>query len=231
MKFYILLFAGQLRFGTQWSYFDVLSSVVDRTDYEWCVSCGRSVSRTRELPPLKIKLSSGKPQKWGDFAWGAFFTPLVSDEFRHLYEREKMTGIKFFYPTAEIVRVGTRKTGDFPADLPTYYFIEILWGGANQDDDASGVVRKTVLNSDASDYCSYCHQGGGEIMRQRGVFIEPSSWTGVDIFEARGGPPYPMVSEKFKQVVENSDLKNYHFVPIENFAYDIHNTKGWHIRT
>jgi hypothetical protein len=230
MSFFILTSEEHSRFGTRWAYFDKQSSVLDNTDNEWCPVCGRSVSRTRHLPPLRIKLSSAKPEKWGDFVWGTFFTPLVSDRFKQIYDREGLTGIKQFYPTAEIVRVGTRKTGDFPTQLPTYYFIEVVYGAANQDDTASGVVYRPRSKPDGDGYCSYCHQGGGEMLKQERVVVEEGSWSGEDIFELRGGPPYPVVSDRFKQVIESARLKNCLFVPSERFAYDLHHPRGWHIK-
>jgi len=77
--------------------------------------------------------------KWsrnGGILWGAGFLLLVSERSKTVYEQEGLTGITAFLPV-EVVRVGTRKTGDLPPGLPTYYLIEIVWGGANQDDQAS----------------------------------------------------------------------------------------------
>lgn len=228
--FYVLTTADRLLFGTKWAYFDRLSDTMDFTDYEWCPVCGRSVSRTRQLPPLRIRLSSGKPERWGDFVWGTFFTPLVSDNFRQMYEKEKLTGIKFFHPQAEVVRVGGRKSGDFPTPLPTYYFIEVAWGGANQDDLASELVREHHSKPKPQGYCFYCHEGGGMAVSQKRVSIEPGSWTGMDIFEVRGGPPRPVVSERFMCVVEEAGLKNCCFIPTEKYAYELHHPTGWHVR-
>ncbi|HOL56854.1 MAG TPA: hypothetical protein PK351_06265 [Spirochaetota bacterium] len=99
---------------------------------DYCPVCGRAVSMLKWLPPHRVKLSSAKPEKWGDFVWGAGFTLLVSDRFKAIYEQEDLRGVKFFSPVG-VVRIGTRKTGYLPSGMPTYYSIEVIWGGAKLD--------------------------------------------------------------------------------------------------
>ena len=152
--------------------------------------------------------------------WGAGFYLIVSNRFKAVYEREGLTGITAFYPV-EVVRVGTRKRRDLPAGLPTYYLVEIVWGGANQDDVASKVVVKREPS------CSYCRVGSG-LIRQEGIILEEGSWTGADIFFARGAPGI-IVSERFKEVVERYGLKNAWLILAEKYAWDEHRPGLWYI--
>ena len=222
MKFYVLKPERGELFGTKWAYADKVDPVVISEEAEdYCPVCGSPVAMLKWLPPHRVKLSSAKPEKWGDFVWGAGFTLLVSERFKEIYEREGLKGIKWFKPV-EIVRVGTRKTGDLPPGLPTYYLIAVLWDGANQDDRASKVVWKRMPE------CTYCRAGGWAV-RQEGIIIEEGSWKGVDLFTARGAPVPIMVSERFKEVVEKYGLKNAWLIPAEKFGWEEGRPGLWYV--
>lgn len=210
MKFYALEPDGLL-FGTRWAY-STIAKPRHFGEPEYCPVCGSPVTLRRWLPPHRLILSSAKPEKWGDFLFGLAYPLMVSTRFKAIYEAEGLIGIKQFYPSAEIVRMGRKKTGDLPASPPIYHLVEILWNGANQDDVASKVVFKDPPR------CSFC-RSGGVILRQEGIILEASSWTGADIFFARGKSPV-LVSERFKQVVESHKLKGAQFIPAEKYAYD-----------
>lgn len=223
-NFYVLKPDGGIRFGTKWAYADQVDPV-RQGDYDKCPVCGSPVSALRWLPPHRIKLSSAKPEKWGDFLWGAGFDLMVSDRLRGIYEAQGLTGITTFYPPAEIVRVGRGETGYLPSCLPVYHLIEVVWNGANQDDTASGVVHERPEKIK----CSYCRVGASN-RKQDGIIIEEGSWTGTDIFTPRGAPVRIMVSERFKQVVEAYGLKNAWLIPTEKYAYDAHRPGLWYVR-
>lgn len=219
MKFYVLKPDGGLRFGTKWAYGESVDPV-KVGEAERCPSCQGPVSRLEWLPPHRIKLSSAKAEKWGDFLWGAGFDLMVSNRFRQAYEAEQLRGLEKFYPPAEIVRVGRRKSGDFPTGLPTYYLVKIPWGAANVDDEASGAVRK--------DYgCSYCR---GPIKLLERIVIKPDSWNGSDIFIPRGLFGTILVSGRFKEVVESYELRNVWLIPSQQYAYDEHRPGLWYVR-
>lgn len=222
MDFYVLKPEGGIRFGTKWAYADQIDPVY-RGEAHRCPVCGGPVTGLSWLPPHRIKLSSAKPEKWGDFLWGAGFLLMVSDRFKRIYEAEALTGITIFHPPAEIVRVGKRKTGDLPSSRPQYHLIEIMWNGANQDDIASALVRERPVK------CSYCRVGGFP-RRQEGVVIDEESWTGVDIFTPRGAPARVMVSERFKQIAEVHELTNMWLILSEKYAYDDHRPGLWYVR-
>jgi hypothetical protein len=222
MNFCVLKPNGGIRFGTKWAYADQVDPVLHGEGSK-CPVCGGPVSLLRWLPPHRIKLSSAKPEKWGDFVWGAGFDLIVSARFKATCETEGLTGITTFHPPAEVVRVGRKKTGDIPPSLPMYYLIEIEWNGANQDDLASEVVRER------SEKCSYCRVGGFP-SKQSKTIIEEGSWTGADIFTPRGSPVSIMVSERFAEVVEAYALKNAWLIPAEKYGYDDHRPGLWYVR-
>ena len=221
-RFYVLEPADRILFGTRWAYAEPVGSCEFGDVPQHCPVCGTPIGSLEWLPPHRIKLSSAKPEKWGDFLWGAGFLLMVSHRFKKAYEAEGLTGIEKFYPPAEIRRVGRRKTGDLPPDLPTYYLVQIRWGAANLDDQASGVERYPSKSN-----CAYCRDG---IRRLERVVIEPDSWDGSDIFIPRGLEGTILVSERFKQVVEAYGLRNALFIPAERYAYDERRPGLWYVR-
>lgn len=218
MNFYVLEPEGLL-FGTKWAYGEV-SDPVRYGDVIECPVCGEAVSLKEYLPPHFIQVSSAKPEKWGDFLWGAGFDLMVSERFRQVYKQRQLRGIEYFYPPAMIVRMGRKKRGDLPESLPTYRLVRVTWNGANLDDAQSQVVRK-------SSACSYCR---GAVKSLERIVIEPGSWTGADIFIARGLNGVILVSEQFRQAVERESLRNAWLIPAEKYVYDEQHSGLWYVR-
>jgi hypothetical protein len=221
-RFYVLKPAGGISFGTKWAYAELVQPV-NRGQTEECPHCGGIVSGMEWLPPHKVKLSSAKPEKWGDFLWGAGFKLIVSARFKEIYDREDISGISRFYPPIEIVRTGKLKTGVFTAPLPEYRLVHFPWGGANQDDIAS----QTEFNKPGGITCQY-HRGGVVVKKQKRIILEKGSWDGADIFIPRGSPVMAMVSEKFKLVAEEYELTNIWMIPAEKYGYDSSKIGNWY---
>lgn len=215
-SFYVLEPDGGILFGTKWAYADQVNPV-EFGEPEYCPVCKGPVSMKKWLPPHRIKLSSAKPEKWGDFVWGAGFPLLVSSRFIEIYKREGLTGINNFHPPATIVRVGNRKSGDFTDILPEYHLVDIPWGGASQDDAASGLS----LDHPEKIRCGYCRVGTAGTKQDR-IVIDDGSWNGSDIFVTRGAPAQFIISERFMETGERYGLKNTWFIPSEKYGYDIH---------
>ncbi len=221
--FYVLKPEEGIRFGSKWAYADQVDPVCVSEKGTKCPVCNRWVSPLTWEPPHRISLSSAAPDRWGDFVWGAGFDLLVSGRFKSIYESEKLSGITRFSVPVEIVSVGKRK--DVPSEIPTYFLIEIVWNGANQDDTASKVVIKKA----DLDACSYCRTGMKR-ERQTSIVIEEGSWTGTDIFTTRGAPTRLTASDRFKSVIDTHHLTNVMLIPSEYYAYDIHRPGLWHVR-
>lgn len=218
-NFYILEPDGLL-FGVKYAYADALDPLISGPPLR-CPECGSALSWKAWLPPHNIKLSSAQPEKWPDFLWGAGFALMVSKRFRDLYENAGLKGIEHFFPPTRIVRMGRRKAGDFPPNLPEYYLVTLKWNGANLDDEASSVVRKRPQN------CWYCR---GSCVSFERVVIQEDTWDGSDIFEARGLPGDIVVSERFKQLADTHKITNGVFIPAQKYAHDEHRPGLWYIR-
>lgn len=213
-QFFVLKPEEGIRFGRKWAYAEPLKP--DNVgDSQKCPVCGGAVSSLMWLTPHKIKLSSAKPEKWGDFVWGAGFPLLVSSKFKDVYEREGLSGIADFSPQVEVIRMGTLKSGQFPNLTPTYHLIHVPWGGANQDDAASGLMHERPEEIK----CAFC-RSGFTWRKQDRIVIEEGTWDGSDIFEPRNAPIQFMVSERFKHIAEQYEFKNIWLIPAEKYGYD-----------
>ena len=213
-EFYVLEPDGGL-FGIKWAYAENIEPVILGEVSDRCPICNRGIGLKPWLPPYKAKLSSAKPEKWGDFLWIGGTSLAVSKRIMDLYFQEELSGIKSFTGPIEIVRYGTRKTGDVPIIPPEYYVIRVPWGGANQDDIASGVnhERPEAIK------CNYCRVGWSKRTQPR-IIIEKNSWNGEDIFRPRGSFVQEMVSDKFKKILEKNNATNIKLIPENRYGYD-----------
>ncbi len=221
--FYILEPEEGIRFGRKWAYADLIPPV-NRGDCQYCPVCGGAVSGFRWLPHHRIKLSSAKSGKWGDFVWGAGFPLLVSSKFKEIYEREGLKGIEEFSAPIEIVRMGTLKSGQSPVSPPAYHLIHVPWGGANQDDSASGLTYEHPEKIK----CAFCRSGFAWKKQER-VIVEEGSWNGSDIFKPRNAPMPFLVSQRFKEVAEAYGFKNMWLIPAEKYGYDERRPGLWYV--
>jgi len=226
MSLYILLpfgsekFGGGL-FGSDFAYGEQVAPVHIGDRAPKCPVCGRSVGMLPWLEPHRVKLSSANPKKWGDFLWGAGgFRLMISGRFENIYLEEHLRGITHFHPPAEIVQAGKKKITDLAVKPPSYRLIDIIWGGAAVDLEASGIRTKRPAT------CNFCRYGDILLEQQRTV-LEAGSWTGEDIFMPRGGGQN-LVSERFRHVTEDHGLRNALLVPLEQYNYVY--PGGWRIR-
>ncbi len=222
-RFYVLLPDGGLIFSRKWAYGSQIDHV-NHGEAEHCPVCHRAVSPLEWLPPYRINLSKASPASWGDFLWVGGHL-MISAHFKEIFQKEMLSGIVEFGSPAEIYRVGTKKLKDLLTPPPVYHLIRVPWGGANQDDIASGTVHEHPEKIK----CSFCRVGASW-RRQEKVVIEEASWKGTDIFRPRGAPSLTyMVSDKFKEITEASALTNLWLVPSEKYGFDTRRPGTWYV--
>jgi hypothetical protein len=93
----------------------------------------------------------------------------------------------------KVVRVKRRKRGT--GDPPDYWLASIQRSRAMLDDTASGLVREEAP------LCEECRVGG-VIKQVDRVILRPGTWSGEDVFFARGLQGTVLVSERFKRLTE-----------------------------
>jgi len=180
---------------------------VRRGEGAFCEACHKPVGPLPWLPPYRAEIHlSGR--EFGDIAFGAGYSVLVSDRFREAYEGAGLTGLDQFC-CVEVVRIsGRRRSGKEP---PVYYKTDVRRGRAYVDDELSGIARERPLS------CLACRRE--PLYRVERVVIAEGSWGGEDIFVARGLPGRYIVSERFKSVAEANELRNVVLIPAEQYHY------------
>jgi hypothetical protein len=169
------------------------------------------------LPPFRVELELWD-SVFADLAFGPGGDLLVSARFRALWKEYGLTGLQGFDPV-QIVKVKRHK-GKEPDSLqqPEYYRVTVKLSNAAIDADQSGLERES------KEVCPACRlaEGAGIIKRIRRVVLEPGTWTGEDIFVARGLPGTRLAAERFKRFVDDCDIIGATLAPAEESSFDFY---------
>jgi hypothetical protein len=175
----------------------------------FCSSCDKPITSKEWLSPFKAEIELwGKG--FGDIAFGSGENLLVSEDFKSAFLKSGLKGIYEFAPV-EIVKISHRKK----KNPPTYYCININYSKAAIDYKASGFEYDNNPPT-----CTECRSG--HIKRIRRVIIENGTWSGEDIFLARGLPGTYIVSEKFYKMCNKFEIKNALCIPAEQYSFDFY---------
>lgn len=180
-----------------------------RGDAPPCEVCGRFFRLMPLVPPVRVELKAWGTT-WGDIAFGPGDQLLVSDSFKSPFVAAGLVGISSFDPV-EVVRAMPRRVAQ--RKMPSYWLASIVRGRAAIDDLASGLVR------DGLSACRECRLGG-VIKRTARIVLEADTWSGEDVFFARGLPGTVLVSERFGLLCEANGLTNCSLVSLERFHFD-----------
>lgn len=175
-----------------------------------CEKCGKYVGMRQWLPPYRVELE----------AWGLHFADvvivgtdlLVSIRFKQAWERAQLVGLSGFDDT-EVVKVKRHRKaiGNSPA-----YFRAIVSRSLTAIDLAA-----SEFEWEAATICSVCRLGN-VIKRWKHTIVDQGTWTGEDVFIARGLPGEIIVSNRFKEFCDHSSMKNAVFVPSEKYGHDFY---------
>ena len=178
-----------------------------------CPVCGSTIGMLEWLPPFYVVLQLHGNQ-FGDFA----FLPgahdfLVTQRFRDAYYQHSLTGLTGFDPV-EVISVKTRSKMLKLAKPPIYFRVCAGYGQTALDLAASGFEWIDPPT------CPLCRNGIK--MRWKRLVLEEGTWTGEDAFRPRGLSGTTMVSQRFKDVCEQHDIKNALFIPAEESSCDFY---------
>jgi len=178
-----------------------------------CPSCGRFVGLLPWLPPYSAEIEVlGK--EFGDIAFGPGCDLLVSARFTNLVREHCLRGFTDFEPV-HIVRVRYRRRAHYQQVVPSYYHVNVRCTAAAVNQEASGLQWKRAVA------CSDCRQGD-HLIRWKRLVLEEGTWSGEDVFEARGLPASYLVTERFKAICEKAGITNVSFVPAEEHSRDFY---------
>lgn len=177
-----------------------------------CSVCGSYVGLRRLLAPIEVDVEAWG-SSWGDIAFGPADQILLSEKCRRLFESAEISGIERI-DVVTVRRVRARG-GVIATSIPRYWLATIAHGTAIIDDKSSTVRRSQDR------VCGECGLGG-ILYGLKNLVLKPGSWSGEDIFYARGLPGVILVSKRFKDVVEASRLTNFMFRNADDYdlAFD-----------
>lgn len=174
-----------------------------------CPSCGKYLGMLPLMPPVRVELETWGTD-FGDIAFGPGEEVLVSDRFRTLYHLSGLTGL-MHVGLAEVASVKSHRK--ISERAPHYQCCRVGRSKAAVDDAKSNLEREKTST------CGECRLGG-IIKRAQRVVLESNSWSGEDIFFARGLPGTILASERFEKFCRDNRMANCILVSAETFSFD-----------
>ncbi len=159
------------------------------------------------LPPFRASLKF-----WGSEHPDIVLTGielLISSHFADLYARNGMRGLEIVADVT-ITKVEPARMAH---GLPKYYVARVPLSRTTFDDVASGAEYEEPWT------CQECRQAEN-LLRFKRVAIVPGSWTGEDIFIARGLPGVVITSGRFADFCRANTFNNVLLVEASKYAID-----------
>jgi hypothetical protein len=181
-----------------------------------CPTCGGYTGLRPLLEPLEVDVEAWG-RSCGDVAFGPGDQVLISEKSKRAFENAGVRGVERIEPVT-VRRV--RRRGDFEAaSSPKYWLATIVHGTGFIDVTQSGLRRSE------GQVCIVCGLGGVLLGLKR-VVLTPGSWSGEDVFYARGLPGTILVSKRFKDVVEASGLTGFQFENTDDYEMDFEQSRS-----
>ena len=179
-----------------------------------CPLCHEPIGMLAWLPPLRVELITWR-REYGDIVPGPGCSLLISPRLKAIVEEHCLTGFEGFDPVT-IVRVKHRRRWKVEVPPPKYVRVTVKLGQAAIDQ-----VKSEMEHRNPSTVCASCRTGGF-LLRWARVVIEEGTWSGEDIFVARGLPGTFICTERFKQICDEYKILNADFIPAEEYGRDFY---------
>jgi hypothetical protein len=180
-----------------------------RGDAPRCPKCGGFVGLLQTLPPIRVELETWG-RRFGDLVFGGGNDVLVCERFKDAFLRSGLTGFFGFAPI-EVVKVIARR-GKLPKQMPNYFYAVPGRSRAAIDDRKSGLEYRRPWT------CEECRIG--YMARHHRVVLEANTWSGEDVFVARGLPGTIIASERFKEFCDRHVFSNCLLIAAERYHHD-----------
>lgn len=175
--------------------------------------CGHIRGSNVPLAPIQVELKLlGK--YWGDIAFGDADYLLVTGHFKQLYFANHLTGLGDFFPV-QMSRVIPKRRAQ---NVPEYFLASVHTSRAALDDLASERIKEDLVT------CDECRRG--RIRAISRIVLEKGSWSGEDIFHARGATTEILTSKRFEQFCIENQLRGFLLVPALQYSFDFYNGSG-----
>jgi len=210
VKFYVLSNPRDTERGAVTDF--TKSEPVNRGEAPKCPICGAFIGSLPWLPPYRAELEVwGKD--FGDLAFGPGSELLVAQRVADAFKHEGLVGFSGFNEV-EIVKVIRRGGSKITSQPPRYDCVAIDRGRAAIDVEASGMVHEEPYT------CAECRSG--LIKRIGRIIVEEGTWSGEDVFRARGLPGTILTSERFQAFFERYSLNNGVLTDAADYSIDFY---------
>jgi hypothetical protein len=174
-----------------------------------CTLCWSIIGSLPLLPPIIVELECWGAS-FGDIVFGSGNELLLNEGLLNSFHASRLNGLIEIAPV-DVVHVTVHRK--LLGELPRYRCCRISQSRAIIDDAASGLDRQLPWT------CPECHSGG-VIKSLKRIVLEPNSWSGEDVFYARGLPGTVLVSERFEALFNREQFSNCVLIPTEQFNFD-----------
>ncbi len=188
------------------------SGSVNRGEAPTCPICGGFTGMLPWLPPYRAELEVwGKD--FGDIAFGPGNELLVAQRVADAFKSEGLVGFSGF-DEVDIVKVIRRGGSKITSHPPRYYCVAIARSRAAIDVEASGLVHEEPFT------CPECRIG--LVKRTTRIVLEEGTWSGEDVFYARGLPGTILASERFKAFFDRYSVDNGTLIDAAGYSFDFY---------
>jgi hypothetical protein len=177
-----------------------------------CASCKEPIGLRPWMPPYRAILEVWG-NIYGDIVFDAGEELLVSENFVLLYGKAKLTGLTIL-GEVEIYKIIRPKGSYSRSPVPKYYCVRPSRSRALVDIEASGLIYRELP------ICNECNEGF--IIRYDRVVLKETTWSGEDIFFARGLPGIILTSERFRDFYESNGINGGQLIPARKYGYDFY---------
>lgn len=175
-----------------------------------CPKCGAFIGALPWLPPYVAELEVwGK--EYGDIAFGPGDELLLIERAATAFQQEGLSGLAGFHDVA-ITRVIRRGGSKLRLPAPRYIVVAVTRSRAAIDFSASELIQETPYT------CDECRTG--IVKRAERIILEPGTWSGEDVFYARGLPGTILTSERFRDFFDRNRINNGVLTNALDYSFD-----------
>ena len=210
MKFYVLDNPSDTERGAVTDF--TQSKPMNLGEAPTCPICGGFIGSLPWLPPYRAELEVwGKD--YGDIAFGPGNELMVAQRVADAFKHEGLFGFSGFNEV-DIVKVIRRGGSKIASHPPRYFCVAIARGRAAIDVEASKMVHEEPFT------CPECRSG--LIKRIGRIVLEEGTWSGEDVFFARGLPGTILASERFKAFFDRYSVNNGVLIDAADYSIDFY---------
>lgn len=182
-----------------------------------CPECGEPIGSLEWLPPYEVEIEvweEGDVDGYPDILFGSSDDLLASERFVMAFKDARLTGLRGFDQVKVIKETVRHSNRSSRPSRPDYFRVVVEQSRAIFDDEKSGAEWGIGWSA-----CPECR--GTAPKRWKRVALQHGSWSGEDVFTARGLAGVILVSQKFKDFCDREKFQHLCIRPAESYSHDL----------